>query len=387
MAAIDPARTTGRPDSGFRHGGRAPWQLLSGILLGLYTVTLTAAVLPDDRTDLLYHYYDGGGVTVSGPALLVRKNVGDSVSLSGRYYVDTVSSASIDVVTTASPYTDRREEMGIGVDYLHGNSLMSLGLTSSKENDYLADTLSLGVAHDLFGGLTTLSLGFAQGHDTVMRVDNNFERPLERYQFRLGLTQVLTKSLLLGVSFEDVAEDGYLSNPYRSARLLGASLPERYPGTRDSQAVAVRLVKGFSTSSRTLGHSVRAEYRYFQDNWDIHAQTLGLTFQRYFSDAWIGELRYRYYQQNAASFYSDNFTQEMTYMARDKELSTFQSHSLGVKVSWQFTQQPLWFIRKATLNLSHDYVNFEYDDFTDVRTGQPYSFSANILQLFISAWY
>ena len=30
-------------------------------------------VLPDDRADLLYHYYDGGGVTIDGPSLLVRK--------------------------------------------------------------------------------------------------------------------------------------------------------------------------------------------------------------------------------------------------------------------------------------------------------------------------
>src|SRR4030065_85508 len=58
-----------------------------------------AAVLPDDRADALYHYNDGGGVTVRGPALLVRKSVADTVSLSGRYYVDTITSASIAVVT------------------------------------------------------------------------------------------------------------------------------------------------------------------------------------------------------------------------------------------------------------------------------------------------
>ena len=63
-----------------------------------------AAVLPDDRADVLYHRYEGGGVTVDGPSLLVRKKFAEKYSVSANYYVDMVSSASIDVLTTASPY-------------------------------------------------------------------------------------------------------------------------------------------------------------------------------------------------------------------------------------------------------------------------------------------
>lgn len=346
-----------------------------------------AAVLPEDRTDFLYHYYDGGGVTVNGPAVLMRKSAGDNVSFSGRYYVDAISSASIDVVTTASPYKDKREEFGVGIDYLHGNSLMQASMTSSKENDYLADTLSLNVSHDLFGGLTTLNLGFSQGQDIVQRVDTSFEEDINRYSYRVGATQVLSKSLLLGFGYEGIAEEGYLSNPYRSARVLGASLPERYPGTRDSQAISVRAVKGFSSDQRPVLSSLRAEYRYFRDNWGINSNTLAFTLQRYFANRLLGEARYRYYQQSAATFYSDNFTSEMTYMARDKELSTFNSHSLGAKISWNYVDRKYLIFDRMSLNFSYDYVLFDYQDFTDVRTGELYSFGANILQLYISAWY
>jgi len=346
-----------------------------------------AAVLPEDRSDLMYHYYDGGGVTVSGPAVLVRKSIGDSVSVSGRYYVDTISSASIDVLTTASPYHDRREEMGVGIDYLQGNSLVSMALTSSKENDYLADTYSINVSHELFDGLTTLSLGFSQGKDTVQRIDTSFEALANRYNYRIGLSQVLSRTLLLGIAFEDVAEEGYLNNPYRAARVLGAYLPERYPHARDSQALAVRLKKGFGSTARPLSTSVRVDYRYYQDTWGIHSHTLGLGLERYLGDRWIAEGRFRYYQQNAASFYSDNFPIEMTYMARDKELSTFQDYSLGFKFSWLFARQRFLLFNRASLNFSYDYVYFSYDDFTDPRTGALYSFGANILQLFLTAWY
>lgn len=362
---------------------------LAGVLVILFAGVppAWAVTLPEDRTDLMYHYYNGGDVTVSGPAILIRKSAGDNVSVSGRYYVDTISSASVDVVTTASPYRDKREEFGVGIDLLHGNSLASVSVISSKERDYQADSFGLNVTHDLFGGLTKFELGFSSGRDQVERVNTTFQQGINRYNFRLGVSQVLTRNLLVGVSFEDVAEDGYLNNPYRYALVTGVYFPERYPGARESQAVALRAVQGFSTASRPLGLSARVDYRYYRDTWDVRANTLGFTLQRYFGDRWIGEARYRYYQQNAASFYSDNFATEMTYMARDKELSTFHSHSLGVRFSWMFSKQQFPFFNKASLNFAHDHIYFDYNDFTDVRTGQPYSFSADVLQLYISAWY
>lgn len=362
-------------------------RLLFLVGLSLLASSATATVLPEDRSDLMYHNYDGGGVTVNGPALLVRKSVGESTSLYGRYYVDTISSASIDVVTTASPYTDKREEYQVGIDYLHGNTLMGLSFSNSKESDYQADTMNLNVSHDLFDGLTTVSMGYSQGYDTIQPINSTELHDINRYKYRLGLTQVLTPTVLLGVGYEGVAEVGYLNNPYRYARVLGTYVPERYPGTHDSQAIAVRIVKGLSSDKRAVGESVRGEYRYFQDNWGITSNTLALAYQRYFGNNLLGELHYRYYQQTAASFYSDNFSTEMTYMARDKELSAFTDNSLGVKLTWYFLQGQYSVLNRMSLNFAYDYIDFSYDNFTDVRTGQRYSFGANVLQLFISAWY
>jgi hypothetical protein len=45
---------------------------LAAAVFGLGAVG-RADVLPDDRTDLLYHLYEGGGLTVQGPSVLVRK--------------------------------------------------------------------------------------------------------------------------------------------------------------------------------------------------------------------------------------------------------------------------------------------------------------------------
>ena len=273
------------------------------------------------------------------------------------------------------------------MDLLHGNSLVQLSMSTSKENDYDANTFSLNTSHDLFGGLTTVTFGYGQGQDRVARVDNSFEADINRYHYRLGFTQVLTRSLLAGVSYEGIADKGFLSNPYRSVRILGASHSEAYPGTRDSQALALRLVQGFPSATHAVGSSLRAEYRYFRDNWEIRSNTLSLAYQKYFGKRWLGEVHYRYYQQSAASFYSDNFAVERTYMARDKELSTFHSHSLGAKATWNFLNRRFLFLERASLNLAHDYILFDYQDYTNVLTGQMHSFGANVYQLFISAWY
>ena len=87
------------------------------VLLGIYLASvsmLQGAVLPEDRADLLFHSYDGGGVSISGPSMLVRKSFASNFSASANYYVDKVSSASIDVVTTASPYTEERTQYSVG---------------------------------------------------------------------------------------------------------------------------------------------------------------------------------------------------------------------------------------------------------------------------------
>ncbi|GAG23651.1 unnamed protein product, partial [marine sediment metagenome] len=64
---------------------RYPWFGIA--LLSLIPVVVMAGVLPEDRADTLYHYYNGDGVQIDGPSLLVRKKVKQNFSLYGNYYV------------------------------------------------------------------------------------------------------------------------------------------------------------------------------------------------------------------------------------------------------------------------------------------------------------
>ena len=358
-----------------------------------------AGVLPEDRADVLLHSYDGGGVTIQGPSLLVRKQFAQKFSVSANHYVDKVNSASIDVVTTASPYEEERTQQSVGLDYLHDRWMMNIGFMNSEENDYSAETFSFGISQDIFGDLTTVSLGYSLGNDTVgRRGDANFLEETERQHYRLGVSQILTKNLMLGFSFETITDEGFLNNPYRQVRYADPTTPqgysyerELYPRTRSSDAGALRL--RYYLPYRAAVH---AEYRQYGDTWAIEADTFELGYTHPIELGWTFEGRFRSYSQNKADFYSDLFprSQYQNFLARDKELSTFTSQTVRLGASYDIVRGGWKFVERGTVNVILDHMLFDYEDFRDLRvTGFPpgseplYSFDANVLQVFVSFWF
>jgi len=372
---------------------------VSTVVLSLLVLPVFAGVLPEDRSDALYHQYVGGGVEIDGPSILVRKQVGKSTSFVGNYYVDYVSSASIDVVTTASPYKEERKQWSLGMDYLRGNTTMSVNYVSSDESDFDAKTYSFAVSQDMFGDLTTLSLSYSYGDDVVGRSDDpSFAEQNRRQQYGVGLTQILTRNLIAALNVETMTEEGFLNNPYRSVRYfdsgtaLGYSYePELYPRTRTSNAVGLRA--RYYLPYRA---AIEAEYRFFTDTWDIDAHTASLTYVHPWK-SWIFTVKGRYHDQTGAHFYRDLFprAQATNFRGRDKELSPLTSYTLKLKASYQFIDENEgWgFIKKGTVNASIDMLTVDYDEFSDLRFGanigeEPlYSLDANIIQLFVSFWY
>lgn len=379
------------------------FQRLLMLLLGLVCFSnASALVLPEDRADVLYHSYDGGGAEISGPSILIRKKFSENVSASFNNYVDNVSSASIDVMTTASAYTEEREENSINLDYLHDKTLMSVGFTDSSESDYEATTVNLNFSQDFFGDLTTLSMGYAMGDNTVKsNAAPDFEEQLQSRSYRVSLSQVVTQDTIMSFAFEAITDEGYLNNPYRSVRYLDSETPlgysyqpEKYPNTRTSNAFAVRA--RYYLSQRSTLH---AGYRYFSDDWGIEASTYDLGYTLPYDEDWLLEFSYRYYDQTHADFYSDLLpfwepgNDPQTFYGRDKELSTFNDNSIGMGASYEFKKNGDGFIKRGTANLFVDYITFKYDDFRDLtKTAAPgeeplYEMDATVLRLFVSIWF
>jgi hypothetical protein len=342
--------------------------------LGLLFVALpiSAATLPPDAVDIMHHSYDGGGMEINGPSVLVRKSVGPQVSLTGHYYVDSITGASVDVIATASEYTEERTEMSGGIDFLHEKTILSAGYTNSSENDYEANTAYFSVSQDFFGDLTTISLGYAKGWDEVGQrgqPESEWEeKDLNNYKF--GLTQVITKNSLFSMDIDVITDEGKLENPYRQNRFVDPSdptnflyQPELYPDTRTSTAVGLRGLYYLPYRA-----SIKLEYRYFTDSWDIRAHTYDVAYTHAFETHWVFETRLRYYQQDQAEFYSDlfPFANSQTHLARDKELSTYSGITYGVGASYEIKQGVIPFIKRLQFSVLADFIDYQYDNFRDV---------------------
>ncbi|WP_370519492.1 DUF3570 domain-containing protein [Alcanivorax sp. DP30] len=372
---------------------RNPFLLMAVLLLG---AEVQAAVLPEDRFDLLRHEYDGGGMEIAGPSVLVRKSFADKVAVSANYYVDEVSAASIDVVTSASPYSEKRTEKSVGVDYLHGKSIYSLSYGVSKENDFEANSAHFDLSQDFFGDLTTLRLGYSLGKDEVFRSgDNTFSDEADRQHFRIGLSQVLTRDLVASLGHELITDEGYLNNPYRSVRYLNSGggysfQPERYPRTRTSEATTLGL--SYYLPWRAGLHG---EYRVYSDSWGIDANSWQLKLIQPLGQRWTLESRYRRYEQGQADFYSDlfPFRDASNFLARDKELSDFESTVIGLGIGFQFNKENWETFDRAGLHLWVDRFQFDYNNFRDIRvqttpgTEPLYSFDATVTRLLFTLWY
>jgi hypothetical protein len=382
-----------------------PARSLCAALFAIAAVS-RAAVLPDDRADLDWHDWSGGGVTVDGPSVLVRKKVNDSLSLSANYSVDMISSASVDVLSTASPYKEKHTEGTVSADYLHGNTIYTAGFIEGHEPDYIAKTGFFSISQSMFGDLTTLSFGYSRGWDRVGEdIYPHGYAAGDRMTSWLGdadhrnwtgsVSQVLTRNMLLAVNFETGESDGFLASPYRTARFLGPDglvHPESqvYPNTRTGNAGSMQLKYYLPWHAALDGN-----YRLYHDTWGITADTVGAGYtQPVFTD-WTLNAHVRYYRQNAATFYSNLFPYQdsQNFMARDRELAQFYDASVGVGASWQFRPHwPSW-IEKGSLNLNYDRLHIAYGDFQNFAvggapTGVPlYAYDANVTQFFISFWY
>ena len=369
-----------------------------GLALMLLPGLIYATVLPEDRADVLYHSYEGGGVTISGPSVLVRKQASTNTSVVANYYVDMVSSASIDVVTTASKYEEQRKEKSLGFDYLHGKNKMTMSYKVSKENDYYAKSAHFDISQDMFGDLTSISLGYSRGWDVVgKRNDASFARNTNRQNYRVGVSQILTRNMIMAASFETITDEGFLNNPYRSVRYRDSGVSrgysyqaEVYPRTHTSNALAFRA--RYFLPYRAALH---AELRLYQDDWGVVGQDMEIGYTQPLGDYWIFDGHVRTYSQTKADFYSDLFPGQnaQNFLARDKELSTFSNTTLGMSASYEFAHGGWKFIDKASVNFAYDYIQFNFKDFRDLRNvssvGQEplYSYNANVVQFFVSIWY
>ncbi|MGB5688455.1 MAG: DUF3570 domain-containing protein, partial [Woeseiaceae bacterium] len=246
--------------------------------------------------------------------------------------------------------------------------LLSLGLSASKEYDYLHTGLNASYAHDFNNRNTTVSAGFAYAKDsiepvggapialTAMRDVGDLGNRLgdqdkDVLDFILGLTQVVSRDLLFQVNYSFSRSEGYLNNPYKVLSLVdgvtGDTLP-RTPGPEGGPSGQF-LFEG-RPEERTQ-HSLYAQakynmsgkvldisYRYMTDDWEIDSHTLDARYRWPIGDRSYLEPHLRFYTQTEADFYRlslDNSVALPAYASSDYRMGNFDGTTVGLKYGWK----------------------------------------------------
>jgi hypothetical protein len=391
----------------------------------LYCMASRTDVLPDDRADVLGTHYSGGGQDINGVSVLVRKKIGDHVSLAYTHLEDIVSGASIDVRTSgASPYRETRTQDGLSAQFLYGKTTYSIGATHSYEPDYRSNSANFGISQSMFGDLTTINMTYHRTWNEVFKMvcladdpalaypcvekvhdaafnGNRGEADMDERSYGVGVTQILTRNSILAVNFEVITDQGWLSNPYREILYaspetgLGYGLaPEIDPNTRTSNALGLDY-KYYLPWKAALD----LQYRYFQDTWQIRAHTAQIGYTQPWRN-WTFDGSLRFYTQSHASFYSDLFTSatQQNFESRNRELSSFNEYTIGAGASYEFHVPYATWINRSAASFRFDHFFFDYKDFGNALLINPaagidagaeplYRVQLNVMQLSLSVWY
>jgi hypothetical protein len=248
------------------------------------------------------------------------------------------------------------------------SSQVNLGFSGSKEYDYLHLGLSASVSKDFNKRNTTVSAGFAIASDendpvggtpvgltSVLDIGDLSNRAGKRdkdvLDFILGVSQVISRNLVVQANYSFSNESGYLNNPYKILSVVDGTTGdtigrvaapaggpshefvfENRPDDRTKHSVYTQAKYYMD------GKVLDASYRYMTDDWEIDSHTVDLRYRWPVGNDNYLEPHFRYYTQSEAEFYRLSITDGAPlpmYASSDYRLGNFDAITAGIKYGWK----------------------------------------------------
>ncbi len=237
-------------------------------------------------------YIDNAATEVLSPS--VKFGIENEVAgwgISGSFLLDVVTSASADIVATASPkWTDKRYAPSLDGHFKVDDATLSMGGSVSVESDYIAANGSFGVSTDFKQKTITPALSYGFGYDRAGRKGTPYSiyhRDLHSHTFQTSTTFVLDKATIFVPAFTASLEFGDSAKPYRYVPTFrpgtvlqpgeplsevnrlrtNVVLEERVPQTRQRYALAGLIAHRFADVT------MRLDERVYIDSWGLKAST------------------------------------------------------------------------------------------------------------------
>ncbi len=368
----------------------------------------------DFNTSLLYYGEDGDRVQDLSFKSLTRRLFADDRSLSIGLTIDTLTGAtpsgairqdSAQTFTRPSgkgsyvvpagelplddTFKDTRVALTAGWQQPAGEKgLLSVGLSASKEYDYLHTGLNASYAHDFNKRNTTVSAGFAIAKDSIEPVggapipftemrdvgdtgNRVGDQDKDILDFVMGVTQVISRDLLVQLNYSYSRSEGYLNNPYKVLSLVdgdtGDTLP-RTPGP-DGGPSGIFLFEGrpeertqhslYTQAKYNMnGKVLDVSYRYMTDDWEIDSHTIDVRYRWPIGDRSYLEPHLRFYTQTEADFYRLSLDESLAlpqYASSDYRMGNFAGTTAGLKYGWKtrndndFSVRVEWYTQSGTV--------------------------------------
>jgi len=304
--------------------------------------------IPEDELNIrINSYFDNFRVNVIYPQVSITKKLGNSTSISARYLSDVISAASmkmyfpVDGITSATTRKEGgaddspdewRHEFGAGIIQRFFSGILSLNGQYSTEHDYSSTTLSGSISYPFAKKNTVFTLSSVINLDKVFPQTRTWTKDRNTYTFNIGLTQILSKSIItqLDVSYMDL--NGYMLDGYQVIRIISGNTYTSYepshPDTRVRRAVGWRANFGL-----TKKLSIQLGYRYYRDSWDIQSNTISASLSNHFTGVFSASFEFRHYSQTKAFFFKPVYTQVEQYMTVDDKMNSGYSDEAAVNLA------------------------------------------------------
>ena len=275
------------------------------------------------------YYGNDDGLGVTSPWAAANVNLAEQLNVGVSWTADAISSATMDVVTSATPgFRETRHEVGlnlagdlrtvrVGGGWLgsfeidtHANSFFGSG-----EIDVLQRNLTLAVGY----GFSWLRIG--QGGEPLGIWRDRFVHQIDG-----TVTLVLSRSTIASATYTLQLMRGYLANPYLDVPVFPSDgelqvrsraqwVESRHPGERDRHALAAQI-------RQALGGRVflRLLWRGYLDDWAMRSHSVELGFAVDLGKGVVLEVSDRFHWQSSVSFYRSLYTVNRDFITRDRRL-------------------------------------------------------------------
>jgi hypothetical protein len=359
-------------------------------------------------------FHEAGGplhMNVIVPSAAASVDLGEPATVHVGWTADIVSGASVAVVDapaskvdaiSSATVLDTRHAFTGGFTLRDHTASVDVNYTHAFEHDYLSNSFSATARTELFERNTGLEISYARAFDQVCDEAGTFDpvmkprmdtstgcftsdklhtsRDLAIHTLQGGWTQAWTPRFTTQVTTTAQVLHGFQSNPYRAVRIGKTAAQEYEPKDRARYALGA----GARYWLTPLASALSVDGRAYRDTWGIVSLSGELAYDQTLGGAFRLRARGRYYTQNSATFYSDDYVLDPRgrYFTGDRELSEMRSLLVGVALIWSAPPDAagnvLSFLSGLQLTLKADGLKTYFPDFHYDRAIVPNTFASII---------